>query len=121
MTATTTDQPQTSDYDRQVATTIYRQIGPIVAGNMDAKASRAGAIPGGLRMGGCLMVRRRVDVDVALNGKDLYDVTVVSAPTLKTGGGEVLFETRDVFADQIRALMLDVGDNNQDALETWAF
>lgn len=110
-----------TDRDRTVATTIYRQIGPVVAGNMDAKASRAGAIPGGLRMGGCLMGRsRRVDVDVVLTPADLYDVTVTTAMTLRKPGGDRVLAVAGVDASQIRGLMLAIGDNNTEALAGWS-
>ena len=105
-----------TEADKNVATTIYRQIGPIVAGNMDAKAAWSGAVRNGLKMGNCRMGRTRVDVTVTLNGSDLYDVKVDRRPTLKDPDPSTLFSAVDLSVGQMQRMMLQIGDNDRDAL-----
>lgn len=99
-----------TDADKEIATTIYRQIGPIVAGNMDAKSRNAYAITTGVRMTNCRAgARKRVDVIVTLNSGDLYDVEVVSKPTLKADSKPVA-KASNIHVSQLQGLMLKIGD-----------
>lgn len=65
-----------TDDDRQLARHMYEQIGPVVAGNMDAKARKVMTIPHGMLLQGCRSGTHRVDVAVRHLGMGLREVVV---------------------------------------------
>ena len=102
--------------DKEIATTIYRQIGPIVAGNMDAKARNTFAVTNGVRMTSCRAgARKRVDVTVTLNSGDLYDIEVVSSPTLKADSKPIA-KAGNVHVSQLQGMMLKIGDGRPEEI-----
>ena len=102
-----------TDDDRQFARYMYEQIGPVVAGNMDAKARKVMTIPHGMLLQGCRSGAHRVDVAVRHLGLGLREVVVFdsrgtmlgSAATRGQGGlQKALLAIGDGRVDELRAL-----------------
>lgn len=115
-TAVSVERPLTQD-DHDIARTIYSQIGPFAAGNMDAKARKAYTVTGGITMTECRSGRKTVDVTVTLNGSDLYDVAVNEPPSFRATSGQQLAAKRDVHVADLQRVMYDIGDAHLDRLD----
>lgn len=107
-----------TDEDRRIAGEIYRQIGPLVAGNMDAKARNLVVVTNGVRMTDCRMGHRHVDVAVTLNAHDLYDIEVTTRDPFGIDP-ERIGMAHDVPVQALQRHLLTVGDGNRAAVRTW--
>lgn len=96
--------------DRATAGHLYEQIGPVVAGNMDARASDVVPIPHGMVLQGCRSGRNRVDVSVREIGLGLREVTVFGPDGAKIGEATVSGQ------GGLQRAMLAVGDGDLETL-----
>lgn len=88
----------------EVANTILRQIGTMTRGCLDMKGSSCFATDSGVIAKNVLVgPRKRGDIEITLNGADLYDIEV-SRTTIRTGK-TVLREWDNVYADQLSGLL----------------
>jgi len=101
-----------TDGDRQLARHMYEQIGPVVAGNMDAKARKVMTIPHGMLLQGCRSRAYRVDVAVRHLGLGLREVVVFDSR------GTVLGSAATRGQGELQKAMLAIGDGRVDELRT---
>lgn len=94
--------------DRDTARHLYEQIGPVVAGNMNARARDVVTIPHGLLLQGCRSGRHRVEVSVREIGLGLREVTVLGPDGAKTG------EATASGRGGLQRAMLAIGDGDLD-------
>ena len=93
-----------TDQNVQIANTILTQVGTMVRGCLDM-GRRCYAIPNGVVAKNAIigytdqrMVRG--DIKITLNGKDLYDITLIR--TTKAKGPHVTKEWHDVSVSELR-------------------
>lgn len=87
-----------------IANTILGQIGFMVRGCLDMKGSTCRAIPNGLlAMNVIVGPRKRGNIEIVLNGKDLYDITV-SRSTIRDGK-TILHEWDDIDAETLSSVL----------------
>lgn len=98
-----------ADEDRDTARHLYEQIGPVVAGNMNARARDVVTIPHGMVLQGCRSGRHRVDVSVRQLGLGLREVIVFDLH-----GGTRLAEATVSGRGGLQRAMLAVGDGDLD-------
>ena len=100
-----------TDDDRQLARHMYEQMGPVVAGNMDAKARKVMTIPHGMLLQSCRSGAHRVDVAVRHLGLGLREVVVFDSRGTVLGSAA----TRD--QGGLLKAMLAIGDGRIDELK----
>lgn len=86
------------------ANTILRQIGFMVRGCLDMKGANCRAIENGvIAMNVIVGPRKRGNIEIVLNGKDLYDITV-SRNTIREGK-TILHEWADIDAEMLPGVL----------------
>lgn len=87
-----------------IANTILHQIGFMVRGCLDMKGANCRAIQNGvIAMNAIVSPRKRGNIEIVLNGKDLYDITV-SRETIREGK-TILHEWEDIDAAMLPSVL----------------
>lgn len=98
----------TADENRQIANTILQQVGTMVRGCLDMKncyVIENGVIAKNAIVGQSEHFQRqqRGDIEITLNGKDLYDIKLTR--TTKAKGTYTVKEWNDIYNTELRTTL----------------
>jgi hypothetical protein len=97
----------TAEQNREIANTILQQVGTFVRGCLDmgrnCYAIENGVIAKNAIVGHTEQRMTRGDIEITLNGNDLYDIKLTR--TTKAKGAHVIKEWNDVFASDLRSTL----------------
>lgn len=85
-----------------VANEILRQLGIMIRGNLDISGKRCYSLPNGLAVLDCLISvgpNRRGNLEIILNGADLYDVRILKR------NGEVVEAHKDLGVEEMISVL----------------
>lgn len=96
----------TADENRQIANSILQQIGTMVRGCLDMKncyTIENGVIAKNAIVGQSEQRQQRGDIEITLNGNDLYDIKLTR--TTKAKGTYTVNEWTDIYNTELRATL----------------
>lgn len=97
----------TAEQNREIANTILQQVGTVVRGCLDMGRNcytiERGVIAKNAIVGHTEQRMTRGDIEITLNGNDLYDIKLTR--TTKAKGEHVIKEWNDIFASDLRSTL----------------
>lgn len=97
----------TADQNREIANTILAQVGTMVRGCLDMGRNcytiENGVLAKNAIIGHTEQRMTRGDIEITLNGKDLYDIKLTR--TTQAKGTYTVKEWHDVFASDLRSTL----------------